>query len=83
MGIKLFLQLACLSGSAGFALRDDMAMQAIKFRKALDKPTGDHVDYAISGDLHTMALMMLIITMRLPLCKILIVVLQWDLRLDG
>jgi exonuclease III len=52
----LFLHLASSSAPRGFGLRDDMAMRAIKFRKTLDKATGNHANYIFLGDLNTMGL---------------------------
>jgi endonuclease/exonuclease/phosphatase family metal-dependent hydrolase len=52
----LFLHLASSDTPRGFGLRDDMAIRAIKFRKALDKAVGDQANYIFLGDLNTMGL---------------------------
>lgn len=52
----LFLHIASSSEPRGFGLRDDIALRAMKFRKVLDKATGNHVNYIFLGDLNTMGL---------------------------
>ena len=52
----LFLHLASSDSPRGFGLRDDMAIRAIKFRKALDKAVGNQANYIFLGDLNTMGL---------------------------
>ena len=52
----LFLHLASSSSPRGFGLRDDMAIRAIKFRKALNKAAGNSANYIFLGDLNTMGL---------------------------
>ena len=37
-------------------MRDDMAIRAIKFRKTLNKATGNNANYIFLGDLNTMGL---------------------------
>ena len=52
----LFLHLASSNEPRGFGLRDDMAIRAIKFRKTLNKATGNNANYIFLGDLNTMGL---------------------------